>query len=71
MTAKTYEIQGCYSGNWETIPEGEFDNFEAAEAAMRELENELGWRGLRIVETSGEYPDLVLEGLKKEDDCDE
>lgn len=65
MTVRTYEIQGCYSGNWETIPEGEFDNLDAAEAAMRELENEHGWRGLRIVETSGEFVDVIIEGLPK------
>lgn len=60
-----YEIQDCHDGHWETIPEGEFNDFDMAESAMRELEFNLGWRGLRIVETSGEYPDVVLEGEPK------
>ena len=60
-----YEIQDCHDGNWETITEGEFHDFDMAVSALRELEFNLGWRGLRIVETSGEYPDVVLEGEPK------
>jgi hypothetical protein len=41
--------QSAHSGaTWEPVPEGDFDTFQAALAAMRELQDNLGWRDLRI-----------------------
>ena len=50
---KTYTImQRVESTNhWEPIPEGDFSTYEAAEAAMEELEENLGWTNLSIRET--------------------
>ncbi len=50
MTKTNYVIeQGTYNrSNWEPVPEGEFDTLEGAQKAMVEVEENLGWRDLRI-----------------------
>jgi len=45
-----FEIQQQTKYLWEVISEGEFETREEAEAAVSELEKNLGWEGLRIVE---------------------
>ena len=51
----TYTIQHLvYEPNvWEPLDNGEFDTLEGAQAAMAELERDLGWTGMRIVEDDG------------------
>jgi hypothetical protein len=50
MATIIYAIQqSAHNGaTWEPVPEGDFDTFQAALTAMRELQDSLGWRGLRI-----------------------
>lgn len=50
MTMTNFVIeQGTYNrSNWEPVPEGEFDSIEGAQNAMAEVEQNLGWRDLRI-----------------------
>jgi len=59
----TYVIQQIYhpsgrdedgaplgSPTWIDVPEGDFDSEQEAAEALRDLERNLGWRDLRIVE---------------------
>lgn len=60
----TYTIQQRTQYQYEPIQEGDFDSAEAAISAMHELENNLGWRNLRIVKD-----DAVIEcGLESDDE---
>ena len=44
------ESAGNQSGEqWEPIPEGDYATLEEAISGMRELEENLGWRRMRIV----------------------
>lgn len=47
-----------HAGQWEPIPEGNFETQDAALAAMRDLEESMGWRDLRVVRDAGPRHDL-------------
>lgn len=53
-----YTIEQHTGYQWEAILEGDFETAEAAIAAMRELETDLGWRDLRVVKDAGPRHDL-------------
>lgn len=68
-----FEIeQSVHNGaTWEPLDNGAFDTQPQAEAAMRELETNLGWRGLRVVqviETDQAHwsGDVVATGLEND-----
>lgn len=46
-----FQIQQKTAFQWEPIAEGDFDSEESAMSALSELETNLGWQDLRIVET--------------------
>lgn len=46
----TYSIQQLTKYQYEPIAEGYYDSMSDAIAAMRDLEANLGWRNLRVVE---------------------
>ena len=50
MTKTNFVIeQGTYNrSNWEPVPEGEFATLAEAQKAMADVEQNLGWRDLRI-----------------------
>lgn len=58
-----YVIQSPPSGSlrpdWEAIDNAEFDDEEAAIAAMRSLERECKWRGMRVVRIEGAFRDAA------------
>ena len=79
-----YSIQQHTGYQYEPILEGDFETAEAAIAAMRELETDLGWRDLRVVKDAGQRYNLsgylligddaheVIEyGLDADEDDDE
>jgi hypothetical protein len=56
--------QSAHNGaTWEPVPEGDFDTFQAALAAMRELQDSLGWRGLRITRDTFSGDEVVDSGV--------
>ena len=56
----TYIIQQYTGRQYEPIPEGNFVSFDAALAGLQELENNLGWRDLRIIAS---YSRTDLSGM--------
>lgn len=57
-----YIVEQHTGYQYEPIPEGDFDCKEAAINGMRELEAELGWRNMRVVdEDTGEIVELGQE----------
>ncbi|MHC1677794.1 hypothetical protein [Stenotrophomonas maltophilia] len=51
MQNNTFIIQANYSnGNWEPIDNAEYSALAEAEAGMEDLEQNLGWRNMRIVD---------------------
>lgn len=59
MSNTTYRIEHHTGHQWEPIPEGEFSRLEAACEARLDLENNLGWHGMRIVEVFDTETDTV------------
>lgn len=61
----TYIIECLYTvgagHHWEPIPDGTFASEAEAIAGMTELENELGWRGLRVVRETADGKRTVVE----------
>ena len=46
---KVFEIQQWHPVfDWEIIPGGDFEDLECARKAMANLEQDLGWRNMRI-----------------------
>lgn len=65
------ESSSYYGATWEPLDNGAFDTQPQAEAAMRELETNLGWRGLRVVQVIGTDQahwsgDVVATGLEND-----
>jgi hypothetical protein len=58
-----YIIESRTQYQYEPIPEGEFSSAEAAIAGMRELESNLGWRNLRVVDAAGHVIELGIGSL--------
>jgi hypothetical protein len=58
---------------WELIPEGCFESADAAIAAMADLEENLGWRNLRVTERGidGELIEVVEVGIASDEDEDD
>lgn len=55
MQIDVFTIQAKYSNNnWEPIPNGECSTLAEAEAGMEDLEQNLGWRNMRIVDETGD-----------------
>ncbi|WP_313318654.1 hypothetical protein [Stenotrophomonas sp.] len=55
MQNNTFTIQANYSGgNWEPIDNAEYATFAEAEAGMEDLEQNLEWRNMRIVDETGD-----------------
>ena len=74
MISKTiFTIEGCYRDNWEPVPEGEFDTEREARDGMEVLEQEAGFRNLRVVQETIRdnvvvAHETVLYGLDDEED---
>lgn len=60
MSSK-FVIQQYTGHQYEDLPEGEFDRSEQAIASMRELEQNLSWRDMRVVKVT-EEPRRDLSG---------
>ncbi|MBN5032169.1 hypothetical protein JY448_00770 [Stenotrophomonas maltophilia] len=55
MQSNTFTIEADYStnswsSNWEPIENAEYSTLAEAEAGMEDLEQNLGWRNMRIVD---------------------
>ena len=48
-----FTIQSRSSFQFEPVAEGDFETLAEAKSALAELESNLGWRGLRIVDEDG------------------
>ncbi|MGU5635187.1 hypothetical protein ACV1DV_06500 [Aeromonas veronii] len=48
-----YTIEQFTGRQYEPIPEGDFDSQEQAVNSMKELEYELGWKSMRVVDSDG------------------
>lgn len=57
----TYTIEQFITDtrNWEAVPEGDFDTREEAEAALNDLEENLGWTNLRATQTDDHEYEVV------------
>lgn len=54
MQNNTFTIQATYHPNhWEPIENAEYETLADAEAGMEDLEQNLGWRDMRIVDETG------------------
>lgn len=62
--AEQFRIESLHNGNWEPVSEGTFATGEEAETAMFGLELDLGWRDLRVIDTSG---DLYAQGMTQDE----
>jgi hypothetical protein len=57
-----YIIEQRTRYGWEAVPNGDFETWDEAEAAMGELYDRLGWHSLRIVEEiRAPYPPGLTE----------
>jgi len=64
-TKALFTIQASYvSGHWEPIDNAEYETLAEAEAGMEDLEQNLGWRNMRIVDSEG---DVYAYGLEREE----
>lgn len=63
MPTPSFTIEALYDHhhNWEPVPQGEFETAEAAFAAVTDLQDNLGWNSLRVVDQNG---NVVLEAPK-------
>lgn len=63
MKTPTFTIEALYenNNNWEPVPEGDFETAEAAFAAVEDLQDNLGWNSLRVVDENG---NVVLDAPK-------
>jgi len=69
--------QGTYNrGNWEPVPECEFETLAEAQKAMADVETNLGWRDLRISRETVDSNvvtgrDVVEYGLESDEEEDQ
>ncbi|MFY0186112.1 hypothetical protein PV767_18735 [Stenotrophomonas rhizophila] len=69
MQNNTFIIQANYSnGNWEPIDNAEYSTLAEAEAGMEDLEQNLGWRNMRIVDETRFVWAYGQEGEEEEEE---
>ena len=76
MKKVTYEIQQHTGYQFEPVPNGDFETADGAIAGMNELESELEWRDLRVIEvirTDGAitHGDVIAVGSPSDEDDEE